>query len=46
MSRNIQFVLMGFYLLLSLSAIFEKNYAKGLYWFGAIILSCGVLLMK
>jgi len=46
MSRNIQMILIGFYILLSITSGIEGNWAKSLYWFGAIILSFGVLWMK
>ena len=46
MSSKIQFILIGFYIILSVTSVIEKNYAKGLYWIGAIILASGVLLMK
>ena len=46
MSRNIQFILMAFYLVLSVASCIEHNFAKALYWFGAIVLSTGVILMR
>lgn len=45
-SYRIQLVLILFYVGLSVINLLEKNYAKALYWFGALILTTGVLWMK
>ena len=45
-SHKIQCAMIAFYVVLTLTTVIEKNYAKSLYWVGAIVLSIGVLLMK
>ena len=46
MSRNIQYILILFYILLAITTGIEGNVGKVTYWIGAIILSIGVLIMK
>ena len=45
-SFKIQCAMIMFYIVLAIFTTIEKNYAKTLYWIGAIILSIGVILMK
>jgi len=44
-SSKIQIVLMGFYVILCVAGLLDHAPAKALYWFGALILSLGVLWM-
>lgn len=45
-SLQIQIMLLAIYILLATLEFVGKNYAKGLYWLGASILTTGVLMMK
>lgn len=43
---NLMFVLLGFYGILLVVFLMERNWAKALYWFGAILLNFSVVMMK
>jgi len=43
---NFQKALLGAYTLICIIYLSEKNYGKALYWFGALIITFSVLVMK
>lgn len=43
---NLMFGLLGIYTIIFMTFIFEKNYPKALYWFGALTITSAVLWMK
>ncbi len=46
MGKTLMLFLIAEYIVLGLVFLFQKDYARALYWLGAIILSVGVLGMK
>lgn len=46
MSTNLMKFLLLIYFLILVSNLYEKNWARSLYWFGALCLMAGVLGMK
>ena len=46
MSALLTGILIVEYLIIGIVCALEGQYAKALYWFGAIILTAGVLLMR
>lgn len=43
MSDKLILGLLGIYLIIMVVCMFEKNYARALYWFGASILQISIL---
>jgi len=43
MSDNIIKLLLGIYIIISIVCLYEKNYAKFLYWVGASIINLSIL---
>jgi len=46
MSNLLTGILIAEYFVIAVLSVLEGQYAKALYWFGAIILTAGVLLMR
>jgi len=44
MSTKLMQFLISFYLIIMLTALYERNYVRALYWFGAICLTIAVLI--
>lgn len=46
MGNKLLLFLMVEYLIIAIVYLFQKQYAKSVYFLGAIILSCGILWME
>lgn len=46
MSDRLMLLMIAFYLLTALVSAWERQYGRCLYFVGAVVLSCGVLMMR
>lgn len=46
MGNKLMYLLIAEYVVIGITFLWQRDYARALYWLGAIILSMGVLWMK